>query len=583
MKRLFLAFCLFLIPVLSPCAVIFSDNFDAQSDWTLQQYYVPGSDTHCFIPETATCSNPSTQPPTGWSGWYNGLSWCGTSAGSNNIYINAIPGYPIEGSGTCNGGSGKCMTFWDESCTSSFINSDGLLAKQFDDQYQDVYVRFYIKFKSDYTWETTPNDAPQHKLLHLQHVPPAGDDSPFAIGSNDPGGNDPNKVNVPISLSGIHVYGGHVYYYVGFRGERSYYTYSCDVGTDMCFVDLGTWSSVMGDGNWHKMEFRTLTNTNDGSTFNADGRHQFWLDGVLKFDTATHGYGAVTFSGTGSATSPRRGFNYVSIGGNNSNYYAQDGTIAGNEQWYAIDDIVIGTTAGDVDDAPDETAPTVTGVAVSANGTTVTVTFSETVVTTGYDNGDFDLDCSTTGNGIALNSISGSGSTRTFTAASRVVSGETCNLDYTGGADEIEDSAGNDLATFSNTAVTNNSDSVAPDVTFTMPSTASSLTVTFSSFSCSDAVGVTGYCVNQTVSAPTSGSCNGSGWSASAQTAYTFPAEGSQTAYAWCKDAVNISTAGTDDVTISLTTTNLSIITIGTGGTGQLKKAGPQPSIGAYQ
>jgi hypothetical protein len=113
----------------------------------------------------------------------------------------------------------------------------------------------------------------------------------------------------------------------------------------------------------------------------------------------------------------------------------------------------------------DTTPPQVSTASIGTDGVTVAIGFSETVVTTGYDNGDFDLDCAAAGNNIALNSISGSGSSRTFTAAATIYQGDTCNLDYTGGTNEIEDSAGNDLATFSNTPVTNNSTQTAPTLT----------------------------------------------------------------------------------------------------------------------
>jgi hypothetical protein len=107
----------------------------------------------------------------------------------------------------------------------------------------------------------------------------------------------------------------------------------------------------------------------------------------------------------------------------------------------------------------DETAPTVLdNPTIGSNGTTVTINFSEPVVTTGYDNGDFDLDCTTAGNNISLKNMTGSGSSRTVeTDAVTIYPGDTCDLDYTGGADEIEDASGNDLAQFSDDTVTNNS------------------------------------------------------------------------------------------------------------------------------
>jgi hypothetical protein len=98
------------------------------------------------------------------------------------------------------------------------------------------------------------------------------------------------------------------------------------------------------------------------------------------------------------------------------------------------------------------------------------------------------------------------------------------------------------------------SDTTAPVVTaFTTPATSASLTVPISSFTATDAVGVTGYCINESATPPTSGSCSGSGWAGSAQTSFLFGSAGSKTLYAWAKDAAgNISDAATDGVEITL-------------------------------
>jgi hypothetical protein len=97
-------------------------------------------------------------------------------------------------------------------------------------------------------------------------------------------------------------------------------------------------------------------------------------------------------------------------------------------------------------------------------------------------------------------------------------------------------------------------DVTAPTVTaFTIPATASSLTVSISTFTVTDAIGVTGYCINESASAPTASSCSGSGWAGSAQSSYIFSTEGMKTLYAWAKDAAgNISTNINDSVTITL-------------------------------
>jgi hypothetical protein len=81
-------------------------------------------------------------------------------------------------------------------------------------------------------------------------------------------------------------------------------------------------------------------------------------------------------------------------------------------------------------------------------------------------------------------------------------------------------------------------DTYAPTVTvFSIPSSYASLTVPITTFTATDNVGVTGYCVNESSTPPTSSSCSGSGWSGSAQTQYVFDNYGEKTLYAWAKDA----------------------------------------------
>lgn len=96
-------------------------------------------------------------------------------------------------------------------------------------------------------------------------------------------------------------------------------------------------------------------------------------------------------------------------------------------------------------------------------------------------------------------------------------------------------------------------DSTAPVVSvFTMPLTATSQTVSVSAFTATDAVGVTGYLITSSAAAPAASTA---GWAASAPASYLFPAAGSQTAYAWAKDAAgNVSLSKSSSVTITLPT-----------------------------
>ena len=88
------------------------------------------------------------------------------------------------------------------------------------------------------------------------------------------------------------------------------------------------------------------------------------------------------------------------------------------------------------------------------------------------------------------------------------------------------------------------SDTIPPTVTALTLGTRTILTVAIAAFTATDNIAVTGYCLNETASAPTEGACTGSGWSATAQTSYTFTSAGAKTLYVWAKDAAgNISTS----------------------------------------
>jgi hypothetical protein len=83
--------------------------------------------------------------------------------------------------------------------------------------------------------------------------------------------------------------------------------------------------------------------------------------------------------------------------------------------------------------------------------------------------------------------------------------------------------------------------------------------VAISSFTATDNVGVIGYLVTQSSATP---SASASGWSSSAPTSFTFSASGSQTAYAWAKDAAgNVSAAKSGSVTITLPDTTPPTVT----------------------
>jgi hypothetical protein len=93
-------------------------------------------------------------------------------------------------------------------------------------------------------------------------------------------------------------------------------------------------------------------------------------------------------------------------------------------------------------------------------------------------------------------------------------------------------------------------DTIGPTVSvFAIPTTATSLVVPITTFTATDAVGVTGYLLTETSSSPNAGSGS---WTSSAPTTYTFSSPGSRILYAWAKDAAgNVSASAKAIVTIN--------------------------------
>ncbi|MBV5338844.1 MAG: hypothetical protein J0665_04695, partial [Deltaproteobacteria bacterium] len=114
-----------------------------------------------------------------------------------------------------------------------------------------------------------------------------------------------------------------------------------------------------------------------------------------------------------------------------------------------------------------------------------------------------------------------------------------------------KDATGNISASRSASVTITLPDVIAPLLGgFTLPASATSLTVPVSGLIASDNIGVTGYLITESATAP---SVSASGWSASAPASYTFASAGTKTAYAWAKDATgNISASRSASVTITL-------------------------------
>ncbi|NVN92443.1 MAG: hypothetical protein HXX11_17845, partial [Desulfuromonadales bacterium] len=117
-----------------------------------------------------------------------------------------------------------------------------------------------------------------------------------------------------------------------------------------------------------------------------------------------------------------------------------------------------------------------------------------------------------------------------------------------------KDAAGNVSSSLTTTVTITLPDLTAPTMSaFSMPSTATTLSVAISSLTATDNRAVTGYLVTESSTKP---AASASGWTTSAPTSFTFSATGTKIAYAWAKDAAgNVSSSLLASVSISLTDT----------------------------
>ncbi|UPU37126.1 Ig-like domain-containing protein [Geomonas paludis] len=196
---------------------------------------------------------------------------------------------------------------------------------------------------------------------------------------------------------------------------------------------------------------------------------------------------------------------------------------------------------------PDTTAPVVGTFTLPATATTLTVpvsafTATDNVAVTGY----------LISTSSAAPAASAAGWSATAPASVTAVAG--VNTFYAW----AKDAAGNVSAAKSASVTVTLPDTTAPVVgSFTLPATATTLTVPVSAFTATDNVAVTGYLISTSSAAP---AASAAGWSATAPASVTAVA-GVNTFYAWAKDAAgNVSAAKSASVTVTLPDTTAPVV-----------------------
>jgi len=297
---------LIFIPSLLFAEVLFEDNFDDQADWVGEQQSSP-NDITC--PGGSGCNTL----PSGWSqARIASERPCSNTDGNHDTMI-------IDSTNR-RGSSGKGFTYWSEDCLSHDDSwaSDGLLSVLLSNDQQELYIRFWIKFQSDWEWDYINDNYVSQKFLHLTHK---GETDGWYQFFSD-------TENKPRAFFNFSFYDNSST--TNYASLLSWY----DNGDSFAINDTeGSWSAAgkVGDGDWHRLDFHVKNNS---AADVLDGEWHVWMDGILVSSKTD-----VNWIGSGSVSS--RGWNTIHLGGNNYNLDLQTNT---TEQWYAIDDVVISNT-----------------------------------------------------------------------------------------------------------------------------------------------------------------------------------------------------------------------------------------------
>ncbi len=318
--------------------LIFEENFDEQPDYT--------------------SSSPLTLD--GWTHRRNGEDVWSPSTG----YPNHHDAFEVLSSNVdkARGGQGKSFVGWRESYSLGWNNwnSDGILAKHFEEGYDELYVSFWVRFSPEWTERYTS------KMFRMYSWDPASGKSIFKYGRDGASGpvtiwdysNGTYGQRNAVSLRG----GPHGQNYAFYNGDIK------DLPRQMSFLgdlslnfttetigmgyeektpeiddklnggfitdnmnQLVEHKQVFGRaGEWTKVAFYVRMNSAPNA---EDGTLMQWFDDELIFQN--HQIPWVR----GDRTTEMVKWNVVAIGGNDF-FQAYDNSQM-HEEWYAIDDVEI--------------------------------------------------------------------------------------------------------------------------------------------------------------------------------------------------------------------------------------------------
>lgn len=340
-------FLLLLQSTFASSEVIFEENFDGQPDWT--------STSHSIAKEQAVSKGDAL--PENWYSIYQGTMWSPeTGYADKHASLEILS----KNNDKARGGEGKSAVHWRESYSQGWTNwaSDSQLVKLLDQQYDQIYIEFWISF-SDNFYGREHAAGWESKLFRIGSW--SGEGSIFNGAQGNIGPlfiwyylRDKYGVRNSLSFRG----GPWGENYMMDQSEPSFPQHaSKNYGSDtlgqapegadsmlinqvdggyLSEIDRYTWithNQVFGEGRkWTKVAFFLKLNSAPDAT---DGVLRQWINDEQILNLQNVPWIKANTS------NKMVGWNYFAIGGND--YFQPVENDQRFEDWYAIDDIVVRT------------------------------------------------------------------------------------------------------------------------------------------------------------------------------------------------------------------------------------------------
>lgn len=198
------------------------------------------------------------------------------------------------------------------------------------------------------------------------------------------------------------------------------------------------YSGSISNNTWYRLEFKISGASNSTRSMEVRLNGTDVTSSMVKQDTTT-----TLADVNGSLVMPN--LNYF-------NFETYDSAVSG--EYLDIAGVKV-TDDGWIGGDSDTTPPTLSSAAIPAAGTSIALTCNEAIASGAGGNGGVTL--SATDGAVTATYSSIVGAVATYTLSRTIHNTETVTVSYTQPGNGIEDAAGNDLATFSDSAVTNNS------------------------------------------------------------------------------------------------------------------------------